>query len=172
MEYHVSDDVSGECPPNMGFKASRANQIIAKHDDEHDFELDDLVLRIYVKHEPSCSDVVVLQRSPKREVIFACHAFKDDIDADTPLSALETLKRFIDKFGMTFRVDTFEGKLLNHEQIPISPSANQVELFGLVNPEKHTCLPVLFYRKTRTHVDVSLAFFINITLYSRSLAAH
>lgn len=50
----------------MGFPSTRAQQVFNKHDGSHVIEHDDLKIGIYVKHEQSWSDLIMVQLSQRR----------------------------------------------------------------------------------------------------------
>ncbi|PHR88858.1 MAG: hypothetical protein COA78_36190 [Blastopirellula sp.] len=158
----------------MDFPASSVRDVMSSPDGKQEVRHDDVLLKFYVKHKGTCSDIVILQQEPKELVTFACRVFHDLLEQPaTEMNPVDIFKAFLERFGMTFRVGTFEGKLLFHEQVPLAPNNNSTRIIDdLDNPNKDSFVQSIMIRRTKTHIDAALAFIVNKTEYKDYVDSH
>lgn len=156
--------VTDPCPDGMGMPSTRVSQVCNAPDSTHDIQHDDLLLRLFLKSEPSWDDLVICQMQPSKQVAFAFRLPRQpgETTSSTPLGVL---KAFAATCCLDISLGTFSGRLLLHEQIPITESKSS-QLFSVSNPDDHPYQWSQFIRIKDGIADAALAFCVDLKRYS------
>ncbi len=170
MRIKVSEQITGECPPNCGFPLQRVWQVIEKHDQVHEIHMDELVIRLLSRHSSYYGvDLVGLETKPQELAIFAFRIYPDLCEeAISDMAPLDLLRRFVDRFGLIVRVGNRENKFHLQQVIPIENPQSGTQLLSVANPENHTHIVQSFIKASRDgrSVEAAIAFCIDTTAYA------
>lgn len=157
----------------FGIREADVRDALAAPDEKQSHQFDDLTLGFYTKrHQRSGIETYLLvctQKTEQDEIVHqAFWAFPDLIRE--PLVLLQQLAA---RFGLALRVGNQLNKFIFRETITISGPVNAAQIFEVINPERHTCVPSLFFKITEDanshHIHCALAFCIDIDVYTRWL---
>ena len=150
----------------MRFPEARVRQVLSKPDARGEIAHDEVLMKLLAKHEMTWTDIVIIQERPQKQVNFAFRVTHDLLDNPAQkLTPLEILKEFVNRFGLTLRIGTFEGVLLLHEQVPIDPISQSAQLVDIDNPDNASYVTSFMLRKKDDIIDVVMAFAINTAAY-------
>lgn len=176
MRIKVSEQITGECPPNCGFPLQRVWQVIEKHDQVHEIRMGELVVRLLSRYSPYYGvDLVGLETKPQELVLFAFRIYPDLCEESlSDLAPLDLLRRFVDRFGLVVRVGDRESKFHLQQVIPVENPQSDTQLLGAANPENHAFMMQSFVKPSLDgrSVDTAIAFCIDTTAYAAWRKAH
>jgi hypothetical protein len=132
----IGKEIYEKCPPNYGFPAKHALEVIERPDQPHDIRFADLTVRLYYKFDNNRGDLVGVV---EEAAAFAIHVFPDLCEtALKDLAPLDVLQAFVRRFGLDITIGDKTDKLFLMETVPLIAPVKRIKLLTIANPEVHS----------------------------------
>lgn len=173
MQIKFTDVFNKEFKDILGVTIRESKNAISDPSDSQEINVDGLNLHIITK-ELNSKELLLFILRKEIDQIFVDYGFRikySENKKQSVMRPISVLQQFIEKYGLSIRIDESVGKIFLQEEIKVSGN-DPSQFLEIINPENHSYITSFHLKISDRIATCALVFALDKNLYIESLHDH